>query len=135
MTHPLSGHGTLESECKYIGTVMIMGGREGSADISKKPPKKEAEHRKPAGLHHATSPLHQHPGTTSGHQPPGQPAVLLSPASPGHCIIHLLLPKTGALQLQLCQSVSLGQPGSAPVPSSGMLPLLLSWHKWSLPGG
>lgn len=77
MTRPPPGHGIWESECKYIGTVMIMGGREGSADISKKPPKKEAEHRKPAGLHHATSPLRQRPGTTSGHLLPGQPVLLL----------------------------------------------------------
>lgn len=35
------------------------GGREGSADISKKPPKKEAEHATPAGLHHGASPRHR----------------------------------------------------------------------------
>lgn len=40
--------------------------------------------------------------------PPGQPAVLLSQDSPSHCIIRLLLLKTGALKLQLYQSVSLG---------------------------
>lgn len=110
-----------------------LGGREGSADISKKPPKKEAEHRKPAGLHHATSPLRQRPGTTSGHHTPARPARRA--AQPGHCIIHLLLPKTSALKLQLCHWVSLGRAGSPPAPSSGMLPLLLGWHKGSLPGG
>lgn len=76
-----------------------------------------------------------HPRSASTLGPPQDtarlPAVLLSPASPSHCIIHLLFPKTGALKLQLCQSVSLRQAGSAPMPGSGML----LWHKWSLPGG
>lgn len=51
------------------------GGREGSADISKKPPKKEAEHATPAGLHHGASPRHR-ARTTSARQP-----RLLSPAT------------------------------------------------------